>query len=125
MEWGMTARPASSKRPNGLLLRLSIAAAVALGVLGGCATRKRLPAEPAGTIVQAAPMPGPIRFLVFRDTEALAEEGRRSIEREKAWLAAHGQQGPLPPASLLAISGGGDAGAFGAGLLNGWTASGT
>jgi hypothetical protein len=32
---------------------------------------------------------------------------------------------PLPPAYLLAISGGGDDGAFGAGLLVGWTAQGT
>jgi hypothetical protein len=31
----------------------------------------------------------------------------------------------LPPAEFLAISGGGDDGAFGAGLLVGWTASGT
>jgi predicted acylesterase/phospholipase RssA len=69
-------------------------------------------------------MPGPIRFLVFRDTTAMVEEGRRSIDREKAWLAANGRQGPLPPTAFLAISGGGDAGAFGAGLLNGWTASG-
>ena len=32
---------------------------------------------------------------------------------------------PMPPASFLAVSGGGDNGAFGAGLLNGWTAAGT
>jgi hypothetical protein len=32
---------------------------------------------------------------------------------------------PLPPARFLAISGGGDDGAFGAGLLNGWSDSGT
>ena len=31
----------------------------------------------------------------------------------------------LPPVAYLAISGGGDNGAFGAGLLNGWTAAGT
>jgi len=31
----------------------------------------------------------------------------------------------LPPVSYLAVSGGGDNGAFGAGLLNGWTATGT
>lgn len=47
------------------------------------------------------------------------------MQREKAWLASQGQTGPLPPAYFLAISGGGDNGAFGAGLLNGWTAAGT
>ena len=31
----------------------------------------------------------------------------------------------LPPATYLAVSGGGDNGAFGAGLLNGWTETGT
>jgi predicted acylesterase/phospholipase RssA len=31
----------------------------------------------------------------------------------------------LPPSNLLALSGGGDNGAFGAGLLNGWTQTGT
>ena len=118
--------PEVRARPPGRpLLRLWAAALVALGAVAGCATPKRLPAEPVGAAVQASPMPGPIRFLVFRDTSAMAEEGRRSLDREKAWLAATGRQGPLPPAAMLAISGGGDAGAFGAGLLNGWSASGT
>ena len=36
-----------------------------------------------------------------------------------------GPHGPLPPAAYLAISGGGDNGAFGAGLLSGWTKTGT
>jgi len=40
-------------------------------------------------------------------------------------LAAQGHEGPLPPASYLAISGGGEDGAFGAGLLVGWTETGT
>jgi predicted acylesterase/phospholipase RssA len=44
---------------------------------------------------------------------------------EQATLLAKLDAGPLPPAAYLAISGGGDDGAFGAGLLNGWTKSGT
>src|SRR6185369_1840849 len=41
-------------------------------------------------------------------------------------LRAAGQLGNrLPPANYLAVSGGGDNGAFGAGLINGWTATGT
>ncbi|RYD88004.1 MAG: patatin family protein, partial [Sphingomonadales bacterium] len=42
-----------------------------------------------------------------------------------AYRASIGQTGPLPPVSYLAISGGGDNGAFGAGVLTGWTATGT
>jgi hypothetical protein len=124
----MSAKLASqplSRRSNRIVLRIAMAFAVALAAAGGCATPKRLPAVPSAAVVQATPMPGPVRFWVFRDTSVMVEEGRRSIEREKAWRAAHGEQGPLPPAALLAISGGGDAGAFGAGLLNGWSAAGT
>ena len=40
-------------------------------------------------------------------------------------MASQGQAGDLPPAYFLAISGGGDNGAYGAGFLNGWTAAGT
>jgi predicted acylesterase/phospholipase RssA len=52
----------------------------------------------------------------------LSVEGFR---REQAYLATQGRTGPLPPAVFLAVSGGGDNGAFTAGLLNGWTAQGT
>jgi predicted acylesterase/phospholipase RssA len=47
------------------------------------------------------------------------------LAKEQAWLASQGRGAELPPAYFLAISGGGDNGAFGSGLLNGWTASGT
>jgi predicted acylesterase/phospholipase RssA len=106
------------------LLKLALASVLAASTLGGCATPKRLPAVPDAEVTQAQPLAGPIRFLVTRDTEAMAAEASRALEREKAWLAANGQTGPLPPAAMLAISGGGDNGAFGAGLLNGWTAAG-
>jgi len=36
-----------------------------------------------------------------------------------------GANRPLPPANFLAVSGGGDNGAFASGLLVGWTARGT
>jgi predicted acylesterase/phospholipase RssA len=45
-----------------------------------------------------------------------------SDDRERAMLVKNGQPAEhLPPADYLAISGGGDLGAFGAGLLIGWT----
>src|SRR5206468_7716649 len=43
------------------------------------------------------------------------------LERERVVLAERGRTGPLPPSNFLAISGGGDNGAFGAGVLKGWS----
>jgi predicted acylesterase/phospholipase RssA len=51
-------------------------------------------------------------------------DAKGSISSELAYRAKMGQQGPLPPANYLAISGGGDDGAYGAGLLCGWTLAG-
>src|SRR5262245_51959304 len=48
-----------------------------------------------------------------------------AVPREREALAAAGHSGPLPPAEYLALSGGGSDGAFGAGLLCGWSAAGT
>ena len=49
----------------------------------------------------------------------------KSLELEEAYLAKQGHTGSLPPIAMLAISGGGDNGAFAAGFLNGWTKEGT
>ena len=48
-----------------------------------------------------------------------------SWKRGEAYRRSQGYAGPVPPAAYLAISGGGDNGAFGAGLLAGWTKAGT
>jgi predicted acylesterase/phospholipase RssA len=101
-----------------------VASAVSLGV-SGCATPQRLPAVPTAEIPQATTGLGQIRYLVSRETTTFAADAAAAMEREKAYLASQGKTGPLPPAYFLAISGGGDNGAFGAGLLNGWTAAGT
>jgi hypothetical protein len=55
------------------------------------------------------------------DIDLITKEFVNSWEVEKAFL--HRQD--LPPTSYLAISGGGDNGAFTAGFLNGWTKAGT
>jgi predicted acylesterase/phospholipase RssA len=55
----------------------------------------------------------------------MAAEGVASVERERAYLAGIGQTGALPPANFLALSGGGDQGAFAAGFLKGWSESGS
>src|ERR1700752_2272983 len=57
------------------------------------------------------------------DTAALDAFGRRLYERENRYYSSLGQR--MPPEYLLAISGGGDNGAFGAGVLIGWSESGT
>ena len=49
----------------------------------------------------------------------------KSLGLEEAYLAKQGHTGPLPSIAMLAISGGGDNGAFAAGFLNGWTKEGT
>ena len=105
-------------RGLGALLALQLAVA-------GCSTPGRLPAVPSASTVQADTGLGPVRFLVARETQTFAEEARNALRKEQAYLASTGQQGPLPPAEFLAISGGSDNGAFGAGLLNGWTEAGT
>jgi predicted acylesterase/phospholipase RssA len=54
----------------------------------------------------------------------LAGEFVQSWTRERQYLASQGLDGSLPHTAFLAISGGGDKGAFAAGLINGWTAAG-
>ena len=95
--------------------------------LQGCATPERQAAVPIGMEDQAQ-VPGfaDVRYRIGfgKDMAAMAQEGVESYRREQAQLAASGHVGQLPPAVYLAVSGGGDNGAFGAGLLCGWTAAG-
>ena len=94
-------------------------------VLAGCATPQRQPAVPVSQISQTSQALGPVRFLVSRETDSFSAEALNAIDKERQWLAGQGQGQDLPPAYFLAISGGGDNGAYGAGFLNGWTAAGT
>ena len=106
-------------------LRLLLITLIAPLALSACTTLKREAAVPQAQTTHADPGFGTIRYLVTRETGPFAQEAIASQQKEIAYLASQGHTGPLPPASYLAISGGGDNGAFGAGLLNGWTASGT
>jgi patatin-like phospholipase len=65
------------------------------------------------------------RYWVLENIEPFVRDALAARQREQAFLTRSGQSGELPPVDLLAVSGGGDKGAFGAGLLNGWTESGT
>ena len=90
-------------------------------VLGACAQLDRLPAvDVADTDRASVAGISEARFLAV-DTAALAAFGRRLHERESKYFSSLGQA--TPAESLLAISGGGDNGAFGAGLLVGWSES--
>ena len=102
-----------------------VAGLVAVALLAqGCSTPPRKEAVPPALTGQAEipGLPG-VRYRLT-EIEAMAQEGVDSVRRERAYLASQGHTGPLPPAVYLAVSGGGDAGAFGAGLLNGWTTAG-
>jgi len=66
-----------------------------------------------------------IRYYPPDQLGSLQADAVDAVGRERAALAAAGHEGPLPPASYLAVSGGGEDGAFGAGLLIGWTETGT
>ena len=105
---------------------LAVLFAALLLVAQGCATPSRLAAVPVQDTLRAE-IPGipNARYWVDADVEPFIRDALASAQREQAYLARTGHQGPLPPINFLAVSGGGDDGAFGAGLLVGWTASGT
>jgi hypothetical protein len=103
-----------------------LSAVVSLLFLSACGPLHRTEAVPVGLEEQAT-IPGMtgIRFWADGDPAEFVQAARTNIEREQAYLASTGYKGPLPPVSFLAISGGGENGAFGAGLLVGWTTAGT
>jgi hypothetical protein len=97
--------------------------AIATLLLSACASvgpRAVVPADQRkNTIVLGIPN---ARFFVDQPA-AMAAEQQLALDREaKAQGVPKG--GVLPKAYLLSLSGGGDNGAFGAGLLTGWTAHG-
>ena len=92
-------------------------------MLAACA-EPRLPSLPDGAAERASVLGiANARFWVDRSADGLRLEAREALRRELAITPA-GPHGQLPPVDFLSISGGGDNGAFGAGLLIGWTASG-
>ena len=97
--------------------RIAAAAILMQLAVTGCSAPQRLGAVPESATTKADPGLGPIRFMAKSDPASFAEEARNSYTKEQAWLASQGHVGPLPPVNFLAISGGGDNGAFGAGLL--------
>jgi predicted patatin/cPLA2 family phospholipase len=105
---------------------LLVAATVCLAGTG-CSIPERGEAVPRVDTVRAMPLGIPnARFYADGDPRLMVEEGMQSGVREAAALRAEGKMPTRPPpAYFLAVSGGGDNGAFGAGIMNGWTAVGT
>lgn len=102
-------------------------AVLALIACAACTPLSRLDAVPPG-LEEQTQMPGipGARFWGDEATPQMMQSATATIESEKAYLASTGYTGSeLPPANFLAISGGGENGAFGAGLLCGWTKTGT
>lgn len=112
----------------GLNKSLSLAMlAIGFVLLGACSIPERGTAVPAADTARALPLGiANARFFADEDPKAIVVEASRAFEREQAALRAEGKSTTrLPPVYYLAVSGGGDNGAFGAGLMNGWTALGT
>jgi len=107
-----------------LSTRFVTAALLAL-LVSACGSLERREAVPEQA-VQRAQIPGiaNARFWPMSDNSAIVAEALASLDKEQAARQQDGETGPLPPVAYLAISGGGDNGAFGAGLLNGWSARG-
>jgi hypothetical protein len=93
---------------------------LATGLLGACASIVRLDPPPA-VLTTDLPVLGMAnaRFWPDGPPDALSREGLLMVERGRA-----AQRVAPSEAHFLALSGGGDNGAFGAGLMNGWTEAG-
>jgi predicted patatin/cPLA2 family phospholipase len=94
-------------------------------VLQGCAAPARLNAVPAEATTRAQiPELSGIRYVMPEDAEPWFRDAFASFRAELKTLGDPDPTEELPPVSFLAVSGGGDNGAYGAGLLCGWTAGG-
>ena len=108
--------------PRRSLLAFAASSALA-AVLPGCALPTRLEAVPSGRASAATVLGVPNER--FFPTEAAGQAGlqREFVAAAERQLVARGLPPTVPDLELdlLGISGGGENGAFGAGLLNGWT----
>jgi predicted patatin/cPLA2 family phospholipase len=120
---------AHSSRPLSGLPRRNLfglaAAGGASSILTGCAFPRREPSVPTGLASRATVLGVPNeRFFPVTDTRPLEVEFISAVKRRfGAGVLADGAS--LPHVDLLAVSGGGENGAFGAGLLCGWSEQGT
>jgi hypothetical protein len=92
----------------------------------GCVGLPRGPAVPVELEDRATVLGfSDIRYWGDEATPGMTVDAADAVRRERARLPDLPPGATMPPVSYLAISGGGEDGAFGAGLLVGWTAAGT
>lgn len=123
---------AVSNQPSGARSRLlgAVVAACALAagatLAGGCTPSRKaaVPFESQDRAVVPGLGPG-VRTWGAEANPAFLKGMMDSVSREKAALGLPADAKKMPPALFLAISGGGQNGAFGAGVMCGWTAAGT
>ena len=112
---------------RGVVLTVGALAAgvLAISLYRGAQLRPRLPAVPHDR-TERAEVPGipGARYWVGIDSEPFVRDVLAAREREARALGITLTASSLPATDLLALSGGGDNGAFGAGLLCGWSESG-
>jgi patatin-like phospholipase len=107
-----------------IVIRYCLLALLLAATLSACASPEREPGVPLALTDRAAVLGGLPNARYFADTQVpdMTREAYAALDRERAQLGpVRAAGGGLPPANFLAVSGGGDNGAFGAGLLTAWT----
>ena len=119
-DFGMAPRATLPSRRS--LLALTACGALTAG-LPGCALPTRLAAVPRGRASTATVLNVPNERFFPTEATGQAMLQREFVEAVQRQLVSRGlpPTTPLLELDLLGISGGGENGAFGAGLLNGWT----
>src|SRR5690242_14096404 len=104
--------------PHGLRAGMRVLAGLLVGVaMSGCATLERLPAVTYAEARQVDILDIPDARFYVSDTNRIYDVAIKAYQRSN-------RARPAQTRNFLALSGGGDDGAFGAGLLAGWSAHG-
>lgn len=112
------------RRIMGKFATRAAAACLLLASLAGCASVARLPAPPSDEVTNINVLGVPeSRFWADGEPSPIVTYYEQLLRR-RIDAAPRGRGGRLPPAHFLALSGGADNGAFGAGVLIGWTETG-
>jgi hypothetical protein len=109
LTWG------SGGRSCGRFAIITVATAIVVFAVAGCASIERLPAVPYAQAQQTEILNIPDARFYVSDTNRIYAIALKAYQRRNKVRAASAIQ------YFLAISGGGDDGAFGAGLLVGWS----
>jgi predicted acylesterase/phospholipase RssA len=119
MEWGVEGAWRGAERA----LRTSVMLLAAM-IVAGCAATLPRNALPERLVDQAEPA-GLDRVRIWGDAPPAQIRAVVAAEMAQRGEAAIARSNDEPISNFLAISGGAEDGAFGAGLLSGWTAAGT